>query len=536
MEILGLLKNSIGPGQDLILARLHGTKAEYTGGVAGMSGSPVYIDGKLVGALSYRIGQFSKEAIAGITPIEQMLKVRDGAVPVGARSENRQLQERNTEVQNDGFRRGVQMQAIETPLMFGRFSQETVERFGERFRALGMTPVAGLGGEDKDAVQPGPLVPGSAVSAVLVRGDLSMGGTCTVTYIDPKRLLACGHPITQFGQVDMPMTKANVVARLASPLNAFKIINTTETVGAFTEDRASAIMGQFGVKAKMIPVTVEVVPAGVGGKAKTFHFEVLDNKGLTPSSNLVSIYQSLHGTNQAAVEMSYRLTGELGVEEQAPVKMAGLMTQNDFFPASINSALYVFDRFGKVYGNALDQPLLTGLKLKVEAIAERRSAVLETARLSELEARAGKTVEVEATIRPFHSEAQVIRIPVKLPDVLAPGPVRVVVSDASMLDRLAGTSTNVTAAQRALGLANMVAQLNRLHTNDRLYVAVLGHTAQAVLDGESLPRVPISMANVLGPLEESQRMQLTGESVVEVGSAAVGYAVNGSQVLTVMIR
>ena len=148
---------------------------------------------------------------------------------------------------------------METPLVFGGFSPETVERFGDRFRAMGLTPVAGLGGADPTAVQPEPLVPGSAVSAVLVRGDLSMAGTCTVTYVDPKRLLACGHPITQYGPVDMPMTKAEVLASLASPLNAFKIINTTETVGAFTEDRASAIMGQFGLKARMIPVVVMTV-------------------------------------------------------------------------------------------------------------------------------------------------------------------------------------------------------------------------------------------------------------------------------------
>ena len=100
-----------------------------------------------------------------------------------------------------------------------RTPQEAVERFGDRFRAMGLTPVAGLGGADPTAVQPEPLVPGSAVSAVLVRGDLSMAGTCTVTYVDPKRLLACGHPITQYGPVDMPMTKAEVLASLASPLN-----------------------------------------------------------------------------------------------------------------------------------------------------------------------------------------------------------------------------------------------------------------------------------------------------------------------------
>jgi hypothetical protein len=240
VEILGLLKDALGPGQDMILARLHGVKPEYTGVVAGMSGSPVYIDGRLAGALSYRIGQFSKEPIAGITPIDSMLQVRDGGEGYAGVKAS---------AGPDG-----QMQPMETPLVFGGFSQETVERFGDRFRAMGLTPVAGLGGADETAPQPEPLVPGSAVSAVLVRGDLSMAGTCTVTYVDPTRLLACGHPFTQFGPVAMPMTKATVLASLASPLNAFKIINTTETVGAFTEDRASAILGQFRVKARMIPV------------------------------------------------------------------------------------------------------------------------------------------------------------------------------------------------------------------------------------------------------------------------------------------
>ena len=194
--------------------------------------------------LSYRIGQFSKEPIAGITPIERCSRCGTGSWRGVARclDGRRERRAQKRPVSGDG-----EVQPIETALVFGGFSQETVDRFGDKFRALGMTPVAGLGGAAAAGTkQPEPLVPGSAVSAVLVRGDLSISGTCTVTYVDPARLLACGHPITQFGQVSMPMTKAEVVATLASPLNAFKIINTTETVGSFTEDRASAIMGQFG--------------------------------------------------------------------------------------------------------------------------------------------------------------------------------------------------------------------------------------------------------------------------------------------------
>ena len=589
VEILGVLKDALGPGQDMILARLHGVKPEYTGVVAGMSGSPVYIDGRLAGALSYRIGQFSKEPIAGITPIGLMLQVRDGEGLSGNVDAKAEEQRRNTGVlrsaqdddekqttatatanananaaaknatataiakanANAGIRRSAQddrlftrtgaisseagqaeMRAMETPLVFGGFSPEAVERFGDRFRAMGLTPVAGLGGSDETAVQPEPLVPGSAVSAVLVRGDLSMAGTCTVTYVDPKRLLACGHPITQDGPVDMPMTKAAVLASLASPLNAFKIINTTETVGAFTEDRASAIMGRFGVKARMIPVEVEVVPPAGGGAAKTVHFEVLDNRDLTPSTMLVSVYQSLKGNNASGAEISYRMSGEIGVKGMPPVKLEGLMAQNEFNPATINAALLVNDRFSKVYDNALDQPVVTGLRLRAEAIPARMTAVLESARLSTLEARAGDEVEVEAMLHPYQAEAELVRVKFRLPADLTSGSLRVMVSDGATLDRL----TSRPETERQIGLADTIAALNHMHSNDRVYVTLLAHAPQALLESEALPGVPLSMANVLEPLKDAQRMQLTGESVVSVGSSEAGYAVSGSQIVNLIVK
>jgi hypothetical protein len=519
VEILGLLHDALGPGQDLILARLHGVKPEYTGVVAGMSGSPVYVDGKLVGALSYRIGQFSKEPIAGITPIASMLQVRDGGrTAVGTRA---------------GVDGQPEMRAMETPLVLGGFSQETVERFGDRFRAMGLMPVAGLGGEDAKAVQPEPLVPGSAVSAVMVRGDLSMAGTCTVTYVDPKTLLACGHPITQYGQVDMPMTKAEVLVSLASPLNAFKIINTTETVGAFTEDRASAIMGRFGMKARMIPVEITVVsPSDEASAAKAIHFEVLDNRQLTPTAMVMSVYQSMQANNTTTEEMSYRLTGEIGLQGQQSIRMDGLMAQSELGTGTINSALLVNDRFSRVYGNALEQPVVTGVRLKVEELPGRRTAVLESARLSRMEVRAGDEIEVEATLHPYQAQARVVRLKVKLPVELLPGSMRVLVSDGATVDRL----TTRQGVEHTMGLADTVAELNRIHENDKVYVTLFDHSTQAVLDGEALPGVPLSMANVLGPLKDSQKMQLTGESVVDAGSVETGFAVSGSQVLSLMVR
>jgi hypothetical protein len=251
VEVLGVMRNVNGPKGDIILVRLHGTKPEYTGVVAGMSGSPVYFDGKLAGALAFRIGEFSKEPIAGVTPIEEMLEInaldrRPAPAPMraslpDANLPNAGLPNRSGTAQTASPGESSALPAqnysnylkpIETPLVFNGFSDETLQRYASQFAAAGIVPVMGIGSRS-DRKQPEPIEAGSAISAVLVRGDMDIAATCTVTYVDPQRLLACGHPLLQFGEVDLPMTKATVLATLPSPLNAFKIVNTTETIGAF---------------------------------------------------------------------------------------------------------------------------------------------------------------------------------------------------------------------------------------------------------------------------------------------------------------
>ena len=251
------IRDRNGPKGDVILVRLHGIKPEYTGVAAGMSGSPVYFDGKLAGALAFRIGEFSKEPIAGVTPIEEMLEINAldhspargparGPAPAALRAslsdDNASEQNATTQTASPGEgatlpsqNYGNYLKPIETPLVFNGFSDETLQRYGSQFAAAGIVPVMGIGSAS-DRKQPEPIEAGSAVSAVLVRGDMNIAATCTVTYVDPQRLLACGHPLLQFGEVDLPMTKATVLATLPSPLNAFKIVNTTETVGAFVQD------------------------------------------------------------------------------------------------------------------------------------------------------------------------------------------------------------------------------------------------------------------------------------------------------------
>ena len=516
VEILGVLAAALGPGKDMILVRLHGTKPEYTGVVAGMSGSPVYVDGKLLGALAYRIGEFSKEPIAGVTPIEQMLEVREEAAN-GTKSNGTAVSSAQ------GF------VPIETPLVLSGYGPEAVKIWQDRFAGTGLMSVAGVGGGASKESQPEPIVPGSAVSALLVRGDLQIAATCTTTYVDANQLLACGHPITQFGSVSMPMTKALVLATVPSPLNAFKIVNTTETVGSITDDRHSAVRGSFGQNARMVPITVELRGMTT---PRTLHFEVIDQPQITPSALLVSVYQALMDSNGLGGDTSFHIRGNIEVDGFRPVPLDNWVAPAENQGANLGAALMVSERFARIYSNSTRQASIRSVTLNVEAVPERRTMQLEGARTSSMEAHAGETITVEATVRPYRGAAKNIRIPIMLPASLPDGTIRLLVSDGGTLDRV--TAPN-RAGGRPLDMNATIAQIEGMRPNDRLYVTLLTPAAQALLEGRTLPELPVSMANVLEPLRNSQEMTLNGESAIPVTSVPVDAVLSGQQVISLRI-
>lgn len=534
VEILGRLHNALGPGRDMVLALLHGPHPEFTGVVAGMSGSPVYIGGKLLGALSFRIGQFSKEPIAGITPIGQMLEVERGGGPGATGSGPRAT------AADPAGGAAVGMQPIEESLVFSGFTPETLTRFGDAFRRVGLEPVAGLGSANPDQHQAAPLVPGSAVSLVLVDGDLSITGTCTVSYLERDQLMACGHPITQSGTISLPMAKAEVLATLASPLNSFKIVNATELVGAFTEDRASAIYGRVGATARMIPVQIHLTSAAPA-YSKEIHLNVANHRELTPQLMLVSVFQSLQEGETAAAEASYHITGEIRLARHAadgasseplpPVRVDQWVAPSEFGPAAVTAALGVGSDFTQLFSNAQEQPVMTGVDLAVVVSPHRESAEIESARLLTPEVSAGGLVEVEAIVRPYRRPIEVVHLTGRLPASVGNGPVRLLVSDGATLDRLTASPST-----HPIGLADSVARLNAEHRNNRVYLTVLDRNAQAVLDSAALTELPLSLANVLDPLKTQQQLRLNGESVVELGSQQLSAAVSGSQVLQVLVH
>ena len=535
VDILGVLRNVNGPRGDLILVRLKGSKPEYTGVVAGMSGSPVYVDGKLVGAIAFRIGEFSKEPIAGVTPIQQMLEINAlDASPAGnnppSASDPAAASKKVSGPGAPGLESYAKLLApIDAPLVFNGFSEEAVRLFAPGFAAAGVVPVMGAGSASNER-QPEPLEAGSAVSAVLVRGDMDIAATCTVTYVDAQRLLACGHPLLQFGQVSIPMNKAQVLTTLASPANAFKIVNTTETVGSFVQDRHSGILGRFDRQPEMIPVTLSLL----GPQPKQFHYEVLNNSKLTPVAIMATVFNALQGVNEGGSDVTYRLMGRIQVSGYPDVTLRNMYTPSDgAIPAPFLLAISLGDRFDRIYGNPYEKPVIKGVELNLELIKDRRQARLESARTDITEARPGDQIVIETVLRPYRGEPFVKQIPVRIPASSPKGQLRILVSDGETLDRLRRNSPGFG---RNLDMASTIALLNKERSNSRVYVSLLEANPEALVQDKVMPTLPPSILNVMDGMRGNQDMVVMGESAVSEASTPVDYAVSGAQLIVVNVK
>ena len=542
VEVLGILKNANGPKGDIILVRLSGEKAEYTGVVAGMSGSPVYLDGKLAGALAFRIGEFSKEPIAGVTPIAEMMEINamdrspgNGTVnaKAGANTPNKTSGPGISEVPSDFSASGYAnyLKPIEAPLVFSGFSEEAMQRFAPQFAKAGIVPVMGVGSVS-DVKQPAVLEPGSAISAILVRGDMDIAATCTVTYMDAHHLLACGHPLLQFGMVDLPMTKAEVLATLPSPLNAFKIVNATEPVGAFVQDRHTGILGEFGKEPEMIPVTLNI-HSGAGNKQ--FHYEVLNNANLSPLAMMATVFNALHGVNEYGEDITYRMNGRISVLGYPDVGVQNMFAPSDGGqPAAVMAALSLGDRFSRIYDNPYNAPSIRGVQLDFDLVRERRWARLEGARTDVTEARPGDEITIETLLRPYRGELILQQIPIHIPTSTSKGPLRILVSDGETLDRVRHA---MPALGRKLDLASTISMLNKQHVNNRVFVSLLEADPEATVADKVMPTLPLSIMNVMDGMRGTQEMVVQNESSVnEAATGPLDYVVAGAQVLTITVK
>ncbi len=553
--ILGIEKNMWGPRQDIILARMEG-KAIRTNVAGGMSGSPVYIDGKLVGAVSLRISVFSPDAICGITPIELMLQVNefDKTKPVDARTPGAPHSAHAVSapaadssmlanvLSSSGGLPGLSMTPIETPLAFAGFSDRAVRAFAPLFDRLGMVTVAGGASSTLRETKPAPgwqnaLLPGDAVTLALVSGDMSVTGMCTVTYNDGTHVLACGHSFFNLGPADIPMAKGEVITTLASSYQPNKIGNATEVVGALRQDRHSAIMGDLGATAAVVPVNVRVRgvdDAGNVSSQRDLHFSVFVNQKWTPYLMMLTLFNSIESLNEFSDESTYRLSGEIEVEGQPNLNISTMQAPGEMpVPAPMMLASWWGERFNRLYMNPIETPKLKAVNATVDLLPDRRSATIDTAWISTSEAAAGATLDGKVFLRPYRGERIARDFSITLPPGLAKGEYQILRSDADTLNR----AQNAGLSDRFIGIPHTISLLNQERSNNRLYVSLVEASPTIYYGDKSLPDLPPSVTNVMQTGRSSSRhLPTSGDSVREQGSIPFNFVVGGSYALKIQVK
>ena len=547
VEIVGVWKNYLGPKQDVILCKLGG-KGKETGVAAGMSGSPVYFDGKLMGAISLRMGVFSPDAICGITPIESMLEIQefDKSRPMDARTPDKVAQALDAPGVPADQRASLLsagVQPIDTPMMFSGFSSNVLKQFEPMFSQMGVTAVQGGASAGNLSAKPAAgweksLNPGEAVSGVLVSGDMSATGMGTVTYNDGKRILAFGHPFYNLGPIDMPMAKSEIMMVFSSSYQPTKFGSATEVVGALKQDRYTGIMGELGAEAPTVPVHVRVRSLGPGGVVigqKDLNFNVFVHQKWTPLLMNMTLANSLQEMNEFADEITYRVSGDVQLAGSQKLHVSTVQTGNDAMaPVPLTVGAWWGDKFTRLFENNVTTPNLKQVECTVDLLPDRRIMAVDTAWTPSAEVTAGTEIPVKVFLRPYRGERIEQNITVKIPADLPKGEHRILLSDAVTLNRL---QSSAVSSNRYLDLPEMVSLLNQERGNNRLYVSVVQRRPTYYSEDKTLPALPLSVLNVLQSQKSAGRA-LTGiaESAEEELSIPFDQMVTGSFSLPITVR
>jgi hypothetical protein len=554
VEILGVLQGFPAPRQSAIIAKLTGANVEKTRVFGGMSGSPVFIDGKLVGAVAFAF-PFAEEPIAGITPIKQMVDIFErgtgtGRTNAAARTYSfAQLASTDWQpawpkpvVAGAPFLApvaagsplhallGQQLLPIATPVVFTGVSQDALARFAPQLQASGLIPVAGVGSGSPitplGKVTEKTLLPGSSVSAQLVRGDFSLAAAGTVTWRDGDKVYAFGHPFLGLGVSDMPMAESSVVTVIANLNNSFKLSSPGQMVGTVSQDRATGIYGLLGQAPKMIPVTVNVRTSR--DRAERYTFEVANDQFLTPLLLNITVYSTLTSTERSLGEATVSVRGRIDVAGQQPVRLERRFSSMN---AGLQAAGSVAAPVAALLSSGFDDVTIQGVTLDITSEDVRKAGTLDRIALDRAEVGRGETVEVHAFVRTDSGKQFVQRIPVTIPTDVPLGQLVLFVGDGGALQQASAAQNFVPK-----DLTQLVGAINKIKKNDRLYVRLLRPSAGAVVGTDEMPSLPPSVVATLNSARSSGGYTATALSpVAEQELPAAEFVIEGQQVITVNV-
>ncbi|HEY6122502.1 MAG TPA: SpoIVB peptidase S55 domain-containing protein [Pyrinomonadaceae bacterium] len=552
VEILGVLPGFPNARQSAIIAKLTGANVEKTGVFGGMSGSPVYIDGKLVGAIAFSF-PFSKDPIAGITPIQQMIDLfNQGPGETQKPREPRAVsfsQLASTDWKPNLPKPAVtgapliasvssgsplipllgqQMLPIATPVVFSGISQESLSIFAPQLTANGLLPVSGVGGAagitPLGTVTENTLVPGSSVSVQLIRGDYSIAASGTVTMRDGDRIYAFGHPFLSLGSSDMPMTETSVVTVIPNVNNSFKLSVPGQMVGSISQDRASGIFGRLGLAPKMIPVKIKLHTSRE--RTETFSYEVANDSFLTPLLLNITVFNTITSSERALGDSTISLTGEIRVKGQDTVKLDRRFSAGN---SAVLAAGSVATPLSSLLASGFDDVQIDGINLDISSTDTKYAGTLERIAIDRTEVRRGEKIEVEAYVRTESGKQFVQRIPVQIPDDASPGQLLVFVGDGGALQE--GSAAKAFVPQ---DLGQLVKAINTVKKSDRLYVKLFRITAGAVIGTSELPNLPPSVIATLNSDRNSGGYTPTVLSpVYEMELPPADFVISGQQLIAI---
>src|SRR6266850_8387606 len=533
--VIGVMPNFLGPKQSIILVQLVGPKVEHTGVVAGMSGSPVYLEGKLAGALSLKLGIFTKEPIAGVTPIEDILS--PPSQNAAAQPSTQQFALPSESAARTGFPSGSALEPIETPLVFSGFQPAAIQQFANQLQGYGL--VAAQGGTAQPRPEDAHLAAGDMAGMVLVQGDASINSACTVTAVQADRVYLCGHPFLSLGNVQLPMARSRVVTTLSSDLASTKIVNVGGSIGTITGDHLTAVTGKLGAPPAMVPLDLTLVANEAGSpKQKMLHFELVNHPKLTPLLVALTTFSGLTQNSLYGEGTTLHLSGEIRLQGHAPVQIENTFAPGDSLsPDGLPIALTMQNVFTRLFINTFEPAKVDRITLKVESVPGRKSFIVESAWLEKGEAAPGETVRVRVMVRPYRGAARMEETTVRVPEQVARGTtLRVLVSDADLLNRASRGFAVAGAGSGPAGLDQLIALLNRERRNDRLYVGLFVPAPTLLWDDKVLPNIPLSQISVVDGRPTPGTVQVLRESLASEASIPLGGPVSGVISLNLQIR
>lgn len=556
VEIIGVLRNS-GPRQDMVLARLSGGRLAETGVLQGMSGSPVYVDGRLVGAIAFAF-ESSTEPIAGIQPIGQMVSVLDtvspaGPPPGGLPSESvasfvyrsvvgsgergpepdpRPLGRPGSDVVPSARAVGG-MRPIATPLAVSGVSAAAVSRFSGALQEFGFNPVQGGGTgafARPEATGAGEVVPGTSINAEMVRGDISVSANGTVTWVDGDKVYAFGHPFQSTGPVDLPMSLAHVITIVPTRAMSFKVAVPTDVVGHFEQDRSTGILGRVGRPPDMIPVRVDVETSREA--ATRYEYEVINDRFMTPLMMNLTLFELILATERSLGDLTLEVSGEVHLRSGETVRI------NAAFAGETNSqaqtAVATSAPISYLLATGLEELAIESIDLTLRSTDSRRLARLDGLRVDRNEVRAGETVTLEAVLRTPEGETIVQEFELRIPDGLAPGRLELVAGDGLSVT---GADIRRVPSSPPRDTAQIIRDLNGLRRMDRLYVRILSSEPGVVVGGAEMPSLPPSMMALVRSdrATDSEVTGISGSPVAEFEIGPSDYVIQGQRTLELRV-